>query len=603
MAAAVAPMTTADAPEEVAAAVERAGLAVALLAIDPQGLGGLVLQHADARVVQAVVAQLAALRGTREMAAPVRRVPLGVSDDRLLGGIDLAGTLAAGQVVRERGVLAAADGGIVVLPSAERANSSVIAALLTALDTGEIVIERDGVATRDAARIVLVACDDHHDDEAGLSAALTDRLAFLLDASRLAQLPPIVTDDVIAARARRAQVHLDDRTIEVLTATAEACGVAGVRPVIFAARAAVACAALAGRAVVSEADASVAAALVLAPRATRVPTLPPEPSEATPEPPPPPPPPPPTDDTPPESDGPPPAEPEDRPMDDVVREATIAAIPPDLLAALLARAGAAVKQSGRVGDETVSLVRGRPRGTRRGDPRGGARLHVIETLRAAAPWQRVRGRGTGPDARVAIRRDDFRLRRFVERTGTTVIFLVDASGSSAIARLGEAKGAIEVLLAESYARRDRVSLLAFRGTTTEELLPPTRALARARRVLAALPGGGGTPLATAIDRGVVAAIAARRAGTAPVLVLLTDARANIARDGAPGRPQAQADARHAATQVRAEGLTALFIDTSPRPDAFAQELARTMGARYVPLPSADARAMATLVREVADVAR
>jgi Mg-chelatase subunit ChlD len=97
-------------------------------------------------------------------------------------------------------------------------------------------------------------------------------------------------------------------------------------------------------------------------------------------------------------------------------------------------------------------------------------------------------------------------------------------------------------------------------------------------------------------------VAARRAGTAPVLVFLTDARANIARDGTPGRPQAQADARQSARQLRALQLSTLFIDTSPRPDAFAREMADAMGARYVPLPSADAKAMAALVRGAADVA-
>jgi magnesium chelatase subunit D len=307
-------------------------------------------------------------------------------------------------------------------------------------------------------------------------------------------------------------------------------------------------------------------------------------------------------------DAPPPDAPDatpdpERPLDDVVREATVAAIPKDLLAALLARAGSVGTQGGRVGDETVSLLRGRPRGTRRGDPRGGARLHVIETLRAAAPWQRVRGRGDpAAGARVEIRRDDFRLRRFVERTGTTVLFMVDASGSSAMARLGEAKGAIERLLAESYARRDRVSLLAFRGSAVEELLPPTRALARARRVLAALPGGGGTPLATAIDRAGQAALAARRAGTAPVVVFLTDARANIARDGSPGRPRAQADALTSAGLFRQHGVAALLIDTAPRPEPFARQVAEALGARYVPLPTADAAAMATLVRGIAHAA-
>jgi magnesium chelatase subunit D len=593
-----------DSASPASVAADRAAMALALVAIDPIGLGGMVVRAGDARVTQAMVALLADLLRADdddESDPPVRRIPLGVSDDRLLGGIDLAGTLAAGRVVRERGILAAADGGVVVLPSAERATAGVVSALIGALDAGEVVVERDGVATRDAARIVLVACDDHHDDERGMSAALTDRLAMFIEGQLLARLPAIDTAAVRDARRRRDAVQIDDESIAVLTATAAACGVPGIRAPLLATRAARASAALAGRHQVDTDDITLAAGLVLAPRATRVPTSAPEEAEAPPEPPPP-------DPSNASADPPPPdqqenAELDDRPLEDVVKEATLAAIPPDLLAALLARAGSAVQQAGRVGEETVSLLRGRPRGTRRGDPRGGARLHVIETLRAAAPWQRVRGRGSLADgARVEIRRDDFRLRRYVERTGTTVIFLVDASGSSAIARLGEAKGAIELLLAESYARRDRVSLLAFRGTTAEELLPPTRALARARRVLAALPGGGGTPLATAIDRGAVAALAARRAGTAPVLVFLTDARANIARDGSPGRPQAQADARQSATQLRALGVSTLFIDTSPRPDAFAREIGAAMGARYVPLPSADARAMAALVRGAADVA-
>ncbi|MCU0636388.1 MAG: magnesium chelatase subunit D [Gemmatimonadaceae bacterium] len=596
-----APVTD-DTPTQRLAESERLSLAVQLIAVDPMGLGGLVLRGADARVVQQLVAQVAALLATDDDDdVPVRRVPLGVSDDRLLGGIDLAGTLAAGRVVRERGVLAAADGGVVVLPSAERATAGVLSALIGALDAGQVIVERDGVASRDDARIVLVACDDHHDDEAPVAAALADRLAVHADGTRLSLVPDMDVGAVRRARARRQSVTLDVEAMQAICVTAELCGVAGTRATLLAARAARAAAALAGRDVVSADDVTLACAIVLAPRATRVPAAPPEPSpdEAPPEPPPP------ADAAPdaPPSDTPEPPPPEDRPLDDIVREATVAAIPPDLLAALLARAGAGVKQQGRVGDDTSSLLRGRPRGARRGDPRGGARLHVIETLRAAAPWQRVRGRATHATGdRVAIRRDDFRVRRFIERTGTTVIFAVDASGSSAIARLGEAKGAIELLLAESYARRDRVSLLAFRGTTCEELLPPTRALARARRVLAALPGGGGTPLATAIDRAAAAGIAARRAGTAPVLVFLTDARANIARDGAPGRPQAQADALVSAAALRAQGLTALFIDTSPRPDAFAQRVAEALGARYVPLPSADARAMATLVRGVADAA-
>ncbi len=108
--------------------------------------------------------------------------------------------------------------------------------------------------------------------------------------------------------------------------------------------------------------------------------------------------------------------------------------------------------------------RGRPIGTRRGELSAGARLNVIETLRAAAPWQKLRRQEMpGAAARVLVRSSDFRITRFQQRTESTAIFVVDASGSAALNRLAEAKGAVELLLADCYVRRDQVALLAFRG--------------------------------------------------------------------------------------------------------------------------------------------
>jgi hypothetical protein len=143
---------------------------------------------------------------------------------------------------------------------------------------------------------------------------------------------------------------------------------------------------------------------------------------------------------------------------------------------------------------------------------------------------------------------------------------------------------VELLLAESYVRRDRVALVAFRRAAAELVLPPTRSLARARRLLAGLPGGGGTPLASAADAALALAETARRGGSAPVLVFLTDARANVARDGSGGRARAEADALAAARAVRAAGVAALLVDTAPRPGPFAARFAAEMGARYLPLP-------------------
>jgi len=151
-------------------------------------------------------------------------------------------------------------------------------------------------------------------------------------------------------------------------------------------------------------------------------------------------------------------------------------------------------------------------------------------------------------------------------------------------------------LADCYVRRDRVALLAFRGQGAELVLPPTRSLVRAKRCLAALPGGGGTPLASGLDAArVLAEDVARRGGT-PLVVLLTDGRANVARDGSGGRERAGADALDAARLWRSSGIGALWLDTSPQPHAQAREIASAMGARYLPLPHADARQVSQAVR-------
>jgi magnesium chelatase subunit D len=235
-------------------------------------------------------------------------------------------------------------------------------------------------------------------------------------------------------------------------------------------------------------------------------------------------------------------------------------------------------------------------------------LQLIETLKAAAPWQRLR-RGDGgalldaPASRILVRRDDFRVVVFKQRTGTTTIFVVDASGSAALQRLAETKGAVELLLADCYVRRDKVALIAFRGRSAELLLPPTNSLVRARRCLAGLPGGGGTPLACGIDAAVALAETVSRSGQTPILTLLTDGRANIARDGGAGRARAHDDALASAARVRAAGLTALLLDTSPRPNETARQIAAAMQARYVPLPYADAVSLSKAVRATAGAAR
>jgi magnesium chelatase subunit D len=145
-------------------------------------------------------------------------------------------------------------------------------------------------------------------------------------------------------------------------------------------------------------------------------------------------------------------------------------------------------------------------------------------------------------------------------------------------------------------RRDNVALIGFRGRGAELLLPPTRSLVRARRSLAGLPGGGGTPLAAGIGAALALADAVRRKGDRPVVVLLTDGRANVTRSGEGGRTQAEEEALGAARLLRGAGIAALLIDTSPRAHPLAQRLAGEMRARYLPLPYADAATVSRAVQ-------
>ncbi len=639
---------TAPAPEAPAegspgeAIWEDATLAAALFAIDPVGSGGVSIRALPGPV-RDLWQQL--LRELLPEDVPLRRVPLHIADGRLLGGLDLSATLRSGRPVAERGLIAEADGGVLLLAMAERISRSTAAHLSVTLDTKEVVLERDGLTARTPARIGVVALDEGADEDEQVPNTLIDRFAFLIDLSRVAwhdvaprDMDPIaltlaslldmadpgdlevpdsadadpldasaagdqataaIRSTIIAARARLAQVQIDDEMTEALCGTALALGVFSLRSSLAAMAAARASAALAGRHQVERDDVTAAARLVLAPRATRLP-MPEDMEQEQPEEPPPPE--DQQDDDPGEQDM---QQDLDKPLEDQVLEAAEAAIPANLLAMLkLGALRGRARSSGKSGAAQKGSLRGRPAGTRRGDPSANARLNLIETLRSAAPWQRLRRTereqsGAGPSkVLVEVRHDDFRVTRYKQRTETTTIFVVDASGSAALHRLAEAKGAVELLLADCYVRRDRVALIAFRGAIAELLLPPTRSLVRAKRSLAGLPGGGGTPLASAIDAAAALADMVQRRGGTPTVVLLTDGRANVTREGLGGRAQATEDAMDAAGAFRVAEVKSVIVDVSPRPRPEADELARKMGGIYLPLPHADAKALSGAVKAV-----
>ncbi|MCP2671185.1 magnesium chelatase subunit D [Maricaulaceae bacterium EIL42A08] len=557
-----------------------ARLVAGLLAIDP-GLGGAVL---TARAGPVRNAWLHLYHAILNDDVVWRRIPPGVSDEALLGGIDLAATLKSGKAVERAGLLETIGTGVGVLPMAERAEAGLAGRLAVALDSPKPP--------------VIVALDESAEPDEVVPEALSERLAFHIDLSSVAladlKFGGLELDPEILAMARMHLPHvLNGGAERALTAAALALGIDSLRAPIFALRAARAAAALDGRDEISADDVSLVARLILAPRATRLPTAE---EEDQPEP-----------EAPDEAEGAaradtPEGDSDDAPAPDdlteITTEAAKTAIPPGLLAKLAAGASAPKSRgAGKAGAVQKDGVRGRPAGTRRGDVGQGRRLDVLATLRAAAPWGKARRKGLArfkPGPSVEVRTEDFRIKRFKQKAETETIFVVDASGSLALNRLAEAKGAVELMLAESYVRRDQVAVIAFRGKGAEMLLPPTRSLTRAKRSLAALPGGGGTPLAAAIDAAEAAAHAAKRQGRSVTLVFLTDGAANITREGEAGRERALAEARQAARQLRAAGHAAILVDVSKRGAEAARDMATDMGARYARLPNNNPGALADL---------
>jgi magnesium chelatase subunit D len=585
----------AEGPSGNAQVWQDAQFALMALQTDPLGLGGIWLRAGHGPVREAWLQRL------KVMGLPVLKIPNQVDDERLLGGIDLAQTLQTSRLVQQIGLLAQAHGGTILLPMAERLPVHTVAHIAQAQDSGR-VHGRDA-QTVSESRFSIIALDESDADEAGITARLSDRLGIWLDlrshclADAQDCLEPLSPRELAEARALLPHIEATLEQVEALCQTALALGVDSLRAPLMAVRLACVRAALEGRNSVEEEDLAVAAGLVLSPRATRIPAAQQDTEEASPEPPPPPPD---NDDAPAEEDS--SSEPQDQPdaLQDVLLAAAMASLPPHLLDRLLLGkpASRGAHSAGSSGQASKSKLRGRPLTPRSGKPGAGARLHVLATLRAAAPKQKLRNNPPG-SGRVCIRSEDFFVRHFEQRTPSCLIFSLDASGSAAQQRLAEAKGAVELLLQDSYARRDSVCVIAFRQAQAQLLLAPTRSLVRAKRALAGLAGGGGTPLASGIQTALLQARLLQRGGSTPMLVILSDGRANVSAAGVGGRAQAQADAQAMADQWRLSGFAALWIDTALQPEPQAQNLAQHMGAHYFPMPHVQAQRMAAVVQDLA----
>ena len=536
-------------------------LALSLLAVDPVGLKGL---HVRAR---AGAVRDAFLKDVPPGLRPLRKIAPIISDTQLFGGIDISATLAAGQVVLQRGLLA--EPRSLMLTMAERCPAGLGARLAQALDaeTGHLLILLDEGAD-----------EDEHAPE-----VLTDRIAFRLDLDglRASDLAEIALDpqDIVKARAQLPAVAIPDDALAMLVVTALRFGIDSMRAPLLAVACARAHAALSGRSLVGQDDLSIAAQLVYAHRATMVP----QEREDTAEP----------EDRPEQPEDPHSPEPQNDSLElpeDLLIEAVKALLPPDILDRLRqARPGKGTKGAAGAGQKKKGNRRGRPLPSRQGHPSGDRRIDIVATLRAAAPWQPLR-RKQQPDATgILIRPSDIHIRQFQEMSDRLVIFAVDASGSSAMARLNEAKGAVELMLGQAYAKRDHVALIAFRGEGAEVILPPTRSLVQTKRRLAGLPGGGGTPLAAGLRAAADLARHARTRGLSPSVAVLTDGRANVPLPGRTGRQAAREDAEAMARQLRSLEVPTVLVDIGNRPQADLAALATMLGGGYVPLPRADAQ--------------